>query len=365
MSKRWKVNFFSKKKKRKCANFDSKCAHNFFEAANSLETLSILKPICELSEFFFNKIKFWPTGISQCSKMSTLKKISVQKIENHDKSWILIESRLKMEWTSQNISDEENRQHHITLTIPLREKCPNTEFFLVRIFPHLDWISLYNEYLSVFRLNAGKYGSEKTLYLDTFRAVYLGLSYLHKLLWVWYHSKQFLKMNLLHFSQNVEIFLIEGLPLVFFLDPQTAQHFLVNTCFLESVSPSIEDHSLALVAVCWQGKHFQLILHQLKFVSIREWDFVAITYGLCTCDQDLVLYHERLLYFWLLKGQAICKILFSTTSKSCSWKHTVTKISDKGQLHSYTCCIPRLFHIIDIIVISPSHFTLLSTMYDG
>ena len=27
-----------------------------------------------------------------------------------------------------------------TIWHPLREKCPNTEFFLVRIFPHLDWI---------------------------------------------------------------------------------------------------------------------------------------------------------------------------------------------------------------------------------
>ena len=27
-----------------------------------------------------------------------------------------------------------------TWQVTLREKCPNTEFFLVRIFPHLDWI---------------------------------------------------------------------------------------------------------------------------------------------------------------------------------------------------------------------------------
>ena len=42
----------------------------------------------------------------------------------------------------------------------LREMCPNTEFFLVRIFPHSDWI-----------MNAGVYGPEKTPYLDTFHAV--------------------------------------------------------------------------------------------------------------------------------------------------------------------------------------------------
>ena len=55
---------------------------------------------------------------------------------------------------------------------PLREKCSNTEFFLVRIFPHSDWIRRDAEYLSVFNPNAGKYGPEKTLYLDTFHAVH-------------------------------------------------------------------------------------------------------------------------------------------------------------------------------------------------
>ena len=50
----------------------------------------------------------------------------------------------------------------------LREKCPNTEFFLVRIFLHSDWIRKDTSYLSVFSPNAGKYGPEKTPYLDTF-----------------------------------------------------------------------------------------------------------------------------------------------------------------------------------------------------
>ena len=42
-----------------------------------------------------------------------------------------------------------------------REKCPNTEFLLVRIFPHP----------ALFSPNAGKCGPEKTPYLDTFHAV--------------------------------------------------------------------------------------------------------------------------------------------------------------------------------------------------
>ena len=54
----------------------------------------------------------------------------------------------------------------------LCEMCPNTEFFLVLIFPHLDWIRRDTRYLSVFSPNAGKYGPEKTSYLDTFHAVH-------------------------------------------------------------------------------------------------------------------------------------------------------------------------------------------------
>ena len=62
----------------------------------------------------------------------------------------------------------------------LREKCPNTELFVVRIFPHLDWIRRDTLYLSVFSPNAGKYGEEKTPYLDTFHAVLGSMSYLQK-----------------------------------------------------------------------------------------------------------------------------------------------------------------------------------------
>ena len=43
--------------------------------------------------------------------------------------------------------------------LTLREKCPNTELLLVRIFARSD------------RTNAGKYGPEKTPYLDTFHTV--------------------------------------------------------------------------------------------------------------------------------------------------------------------------------------------------
>ena len=55
----------------------------------------------------------------------------------------------------------------------LREKCPNTGFLLVCIFPHSDWIQRDTTYFSVFSPNAGKYGPEKTPYLTTFHAVHL------------------------------------------------------------------------------------------------------------------------------------------------------------------------------------------------
>ena len=53
----------------------------------------------------------------------------------------------------------------------LPEKCPNTEFFWSIFFLHSDWIRRDAEYLSVFSPSAGKYGPEKTPYLDNFHAV--------------------------------------------------------------------------------------------------------------------------------------------------------------------------------------------------
>ena len=47
----------------------------------------------------------------------------------------------------------------------------NTEFFLVRIFPYLDWIRRFTSYITVFSPKTGKYGPEKTPYLDILHAV--------------------------------------------------------------------------------------------------------------------------------------------------------------------------------------------------
>ena len=60
----------------------------------------------------------------------------------------------------------------------IREKCPNTDFFLVHIFPHSDWIWRDTPYLSVFSPNAGKYGPVKNSYLDSFHAVNVSTDHL-------------------------------------------------------------------------------------------------------------------------------------------------------------------------------------------
>ena len=59
---------------------------------------------------------------------------------------------------------------------PLREKCPNTEFILDRISPHLDWIRRDTEHLRI----QSEYGKirtkKKTSYLETFHAVFIFMS---------------------------------------------------------------------------------------------------------------------------------------------------------------------------------------------
>ena len=67
-------------------------------------------------------------------------------------------------------------------TQALREKCPNTEFFLARVFPHRTGYirTEYRQILQIFSPNAGKYGPEKTPYLDTCHAVKFTWIYDHK-----------------------------------------------------------------------------------------------------------------------------------------------------------------------------------------
>ena len=55
-------------------------------------------------------------------------------------------------------------------TLTLREKYPNAEFFLVRIFSHLDWIRRDAVSLRI-QSEYWKIQSRKTTYLDTFHAL--------------------------------------------------------------------------------------------------------------------------------------------------------------------------------------------------
>ena len=56
--------------------------------------------------------------------------------------------------------------------LSLRQKFPNTELFLVRIFLYLDWIRRDTPYLSVYIANIEKYGPEITPFLDTFHTAF-------------------------------------------------------------------------------------------------------------------------------------------------------------------------------------------------
>ena len=51
-------------------------------------------------------------------------------------------------------------EHLLTVTCEtIREKCPNTEFFLVRIFPHSDWIRRFTPYSVRMRENTTRKNS--------------------------------------------------------------------------------------------------------------------------------------------------------------------------------------------------------------
>ena len=82
-----------------------------------------------------------------------------------------IKSTLKITPSNLTFSKSQYLIHNFITRNTLREKCPNTEFFLIGIFPHSDLIRRDTPYLSVFSPNAGKYGPEKAPYLDSFHAV--------------------------------------------------------------------------------------------------------------------------------------------------------------------------------------------------
>ena len=76
----------------------------------------------------------------------------------------------------------------LSYSLSLREKCPNTELFLVRIFPHSDWIE---RDISPYSVRMRENTDQKKLRIWTF----FTMSYLFKR-WIYYRS---FKTN---FSEN-------------------------------------------------------------------------------------------------------------------------------------------------------------------
>ena len=111
-----------------------------------------------LSVFSLNTRKYGPEKLRIRTLSTQWKPPRFDKNKNKKKAWLC------------NIEDYIKRSFLNWRCIALLEECPNTGLFLVRIFPHLDWIRRDTKYLSVFSLIAGKYGPEITLYLDTFCA---------------------------------------------------------------------------------------------------------------------------------------------------------------------------------------------------
>ena len=91
-------------------------------------------------------------------------------VKRHVKSSkiILFKAVLNELWVSRPFDHNQQESDNMTL----REKCLDTEFFFVRIFSHSEWIQRDTSCLSVFSLNTEKYTQEKTIYLDTFHAVW-------------------------------------------------------------------------------------------------------------------------------------------------------------------------------------------------
>ena len=106
-----------------------------------------------MSEMVLNK----PLGIWK-RKTSYLSSLLIIQILVSSKSveWLLFDEKSGCEWVIYNVVTYPFL--NLALTHTLSGKCPNTGFFSDMYFP-------------VVNPNAGKYGPEKTTYLDTFHAV--------------------------------------------------------------------------------------------------------------------------------------------------------------------------------------------------
>ena len=100
-------------------------------------------------------LKPWSSLRNWAEKRETVIQVEFKASEGHLVFW--------------NISRVQEKQLKINQgRRPLRKKCPNTEFFVVRIFHYSDWIRRLTEEISVFSPNTGKYGPEKLRILTIF-----------------------------------------------------------------------------------------------------------------------------------------------------------------------------------------------------
>ena len=104
------------------------------------------------------------TGVSQDMVTNLLNSVSQydgycskQHLSN---IWSWIHEKVKQNWCLVKIRIP-YKKNRVTVNGSLRGKCPNTEFFLVRIFLDSDWIKIFTEWISVFSPNTGKYGPKK------------------------------------------------------------------------------------------------------------------------------------------------------------------------------------------------------------
>ena len=89
----------------------------------------------------------------------------------------------------------------MSLCLWLRKKCPYSDFFLVLIFPHLDWMRRFAEQISVLSPNAGKYRPEKLrirkLFTQCWCLTLLQVTLVHKMIFLknniilWFLWKEF------------------------------------------------------------------------------------------------------------------------------------------------------------------------------
>ena len=123
--------------------------------------MSKLQHFLERSHHNLNFVKIWPekqifwgVALVQVQWLRTVTRYDLDNLKQcckriKTKSQKILRTNcvdVELAWENQPGGLYESRSKELSL----REKCPNTEFFLVRIFPHSDWIQRDTEYLSVF-----------------------------------------------------------------------------------------------------------------------------------------------------------------------------------------------------------------------